>query len=190
MDDYISKPVKQEDFARALKWWVPGKNRERKSEPPEHRSENEKAATVDIPNDSSSSAIASSVPRISSALSAEVVARLRALEEATEPSLVSQIYTSFLKEGAERISVLRSSVEVSDAELLRRTAHTLRGASANVGAIHMSDIARQLEVLGKNSSMIGAAPLIEQIESEFERVKAEIAELDMHSERTPDKAQL
>ena len=38
MDDYISKPVKQEDFARALKWWVPRQNRERKNEPQQHRS--------------------------------------------------------------------------------------------------------------------------------------------------------
>ena len=96
MDDYISKPVKQEDFARALKWWVPGKIREQKNGPPQHRTENEKAASVDIP-DSSSSPIASSLPHISSALSAEVVARLRALEDATEPSLVSQIFMSFLK---------------------------------------------------------------------------------------------
>jgi two-component system sensor histidine kinase/response regulator len=172
MDDYISKPVKQEDFARALKWWVPGK----KSEPQQHRTENGKADSVDSP-DSYSSSIPSSLPSISPALSAEVITRLRALEEATEPHLVSQIFTSFLKDGAERIGILRRSLEVSDAELLRKTAHALRGASGNVGAMHMADIAQRLEALGKSSSMAGAAALTEQIETEFERVKTEIAEL-------------
>ena len=188
MDDYISKPVKQEDFARALKWWVPRQNREQKNEPQQHRTGNEKAASADIP-DSSPSPISSSLPHASSALSAEVVARLRALGDATEPSLVSQIFTSFLSDGAERIRSLRNSVDKSDAELLRKTAHALRGASGSVGARHMADIAQQLETLGKSSSMTGAIALIEKIEAELERVKAEITELDIHSEPPPDKAQ-
>jgi two-component system sensor histidine kinase/response regulator len=174
MDDYISKPVKQEDFARALKWWVPHQSREQ-IEPQRHRTENVKVARVDLP-DSSTSTVLSSLPNSSSPLSIEVLGRLRELEEATEPSLVSQIFTSFLKDGAERIGILRSALEMSDAELLRKTAHALRGASANVGATHMADIAQQLEALGK-SSMSGAAALIEQIEAEFERVRAEITEL-------------
>lgn len=181
MDDYISKPVKQEDFARALKWWVPRQNREQKNEPLQHRREIENVNSVDMPN-SSSSPVSSSLPNPSSALSTEVLARLRALEEATEPSLVSQIFTSFLKDGAERIGVLRSSLEANDAELLRKTAHALRGASGNVGAMHMADIAQQLEALGKSSSMSGAVALIEQIEAEFGRVKAEIAELSIRTE--------
>ena len=181
MDDYISKPVKQEDFARALKWWVPRQNREQKNEPLQHRREIENVNSVDMPNSSSSPA-SSSLPNPSSALSTEVLARLRALEEATEPSLVSQIFTSFLKDGAERIGVLRTSLEVSDTELLRKTAHALRGASGNVGAMHMADIAQQLEALGKSSSMNGAVALIEQIEAEFGWVKAEIAELSIRTE--------
>ncbi|MEO7320940.1 MAG: response regulator, partial [Nitrosospira sp.] len=130
MDDYISKPVKQEDFARALKWWVPRQNREQKNEPLQHRREHENVNSVDIPG-SSPSPVSTYPPNPSSALSAEVLARLRALEEATEPSLVRQIFTSFLKDGAERIGVLRSSLEMNDAQLLRKTAHALRGASGN-----------------------------------------------------------
>jgi two-component system, sensor histidine kinase and response regulator len=178
MDDYISKPVKQEDFARALKWWVPRQNRERKNEPQQHRTGNEKAASIDIP-DASPSPISSSPPNTSSALSAEVVARLRALEDATEPSLVSQIFTSFLSDGAERIRGLRRSLDGSDTQLLRKTAHALRGASANIGAQHMADIAQQLEALGKSGSTTGAVALIEEIEAEFERIKAEITELSI-----------
>lgn len=119
-----------------------------------------------------------------------MLARLRALEEATEPSLVSQIFMSFQSDGAERIGILRRALEVSDAELLRKTAHALRGASGNVGATQMADIAQQLEALGKSSSVNGAAALIEQIEAEFERVKTEIAELTTCTESPHYKAQL
>jgi hypothetical protein len=46
----------------------------------------------------------------------------------------------------------------------------------------MSDIAQQLEALGKSSSMAGAVALIEQIEAEFKRVKTSIAELCIPTE--------
>jgi hypothetical protein len=43
----------------------------------------------------------------------------------------------------------------------------------------MADIAQQLEALGKSGSMTGAVALIEEIEAEFERIKAEITELNI-----------
>jgi CheY-like chemotaxis protein len=181
MDDYISKPMKQEDFGRALKLWLPDKDREQKSEPLQHGRENERAASVNIP-DSSSSPAFSSNPNTSAALSAEVVARLRALADATEPSLLSQIFTSFLNDGAERISILRRSLESNHAELLSKTAHALKGGSSSVGALQMAASAQQLEVLAKSSSMAGGVALIEQIEAEFKRVKTSIAELCIPTE--------
>jgi HPt (histidine-containing phosphotransfer) domain-containing protein len=122
-------------------------------------------------------------------LSAEVIANLRALGDATEPSLIRQIFMSFLNESVERIGILRNSLDGSDAGLLRKTAHALRGASGSVGARHMADIAQQLEALGKAGHMTGAVALIEQIEHEFDRVKTEIAALDMHSEPPSDRVQ-
>ncbi|MGH8685939.1 MAG: Hpt domain-containing protein, partial [Nitrosospira sp.] len=97
-------------------------------------------------------------------------------------------FTSFLNEGAERITMLRTSLDGSDAELLRKTAHTLRGASVSIGALHMAELAQELEALGKARSTAGTVTLIEQIEGEFERVKTEIAELNMQSESPVDKA--
>jgi CheY-like chemotaxis protein/HPt (histidine-containing phosphotransfer) domain-containing protein len=181
MDDYISKPVKQEDFAAALKRWGQERSRKQKNDAQPYRTENEKTIHVDTPAPSSSPG-PSSPTNIPPALSAEAVANLRALGDATEPSLVRQIFTSFLSEGAERIGILRKSMDSNDAGLLRRTAHALKGASGSVGARHMADIAQQLEALGKAGSTTGAFALIDQIEGEFGRVKAEIAALDMHSE--------
>ena len=89
---------------------------------------------------------------------------------------MGQIFTSFLSDGAERLNKLQNALDGGDPELLRKIAHALKGASANIGAHHMADIAQQLELLGKAGSLSGAAVLIEQIEGEFERVKSEIAE--------------
>lgn len=176
MDDYITKPVKQEDFAARLKKWVPIKLQEQQSEAERHDTKNEKILDPDIPT-SSSPSISPTISDTSSSLSLEGVARLQALEVSTGPSLVSQVYLSFVKDSAERISILRSCLNNDNAKLLRNTAHAIRGASANVGALRLADIAQQLEALDKSSVRTEASGLVEQIEVEFERVKTEISEL-------------
>ncbi|MDQ3184893.1 MAG: response regulator [Pseudomonadota bacterium] len=189
MDDYISKPVKQENFVAALKKWVPAVRREQKSEAQQNRILNGKGVAVDVP--ASPLAPTFSFPRkVSSALNAEVVARLRVLAKDTEPALMSQIFTTFLNEGAERINVLRNALDAGDSELLGKTAHALRGASGSVGAGHLADIAQQLEALGKTHNVNGAAALIKQVEAEFERVKVEVAGLDIQTESPSHKARL
>ena len=186
MDDYISKPVKLEDFAAALKRWLPSKERGQKSEAKPHLTRLEKVAGRSI---SDSPPPISSSLWISSALNTEVVARLRSLAEATDPSLITQIFTSFLNDGIERINALRKALKGRDAELLYKTAHAIKGASANIGAHSMADIAQKLELVGKTGNMSGAVALVEQIEVEFERVKREIAPPGFHCVQLSNTAQ-
>jgi two-component system sensor histidine kinase/response regulator len=84
------------------------------------------------------------------------------------------MFASFLSDSTERISILRSAANTIGAERLQATAHAMKGASANVGAMNMAEIARQLEILGRTSSVTGAIALIEAMESEFEHAKNEI----------------
>ncbi|MCC2682272.1 MAG: multi-sensor hybrid histidine kinase [Nitrosospira multiformis] len=192
MDDYISKPVKLEDFAAALKRWMPGREQGQKNEtPPTAR--HEKSMPDSTPNHSPPT-VSSSLPvssslsmsSASSALNAEVVARLRSLAEATDPSLITQIFTSFLSDGAERIDALKEALAGRNMELLYKTAHAIKGASANIGAHSMADMTQKLELAGKAGDMAGAVTLIEQIEMEFGRVQHEITQSDPHCVSLPD----
>jgi HPt (histidine-containing phosphotransfer) domain-containing protein len=181
MDGYISKPVKQEDFAAALHRWASGKAIRQKNDPQQQAAEHENAIAVRIAEpalfpDSPAS------PGISAALDAESIARLRALAEASEPSLLDQIFTAFLQDSAERIRTLRDALSGSDPELIRRAAHALRGASANVGALQMADVARRLEGIGDKNGENSAAELIDELEGEFGRVMGEISEYRSHND--------
>jgi PAS domain S-box-containing protein len=184
MDDYISKPVRQEDFAAALTRWVPCKELEDKDEAKELITTNHEKTGNANERDYPPFQVFSSLSGISSALDPAAIARLRALAEATELSLMGQIFTSFLSDGAERIDKLQNALGGNDPELLRKTAHALKGASANIGAHRLADIAQQLELLGNARSMNGAGVFIEQIEGEFELVKSEIAEFGINCLRS------
>jgi HPt (histidine-containing phosphotransfer) domain-containing protein len=123
---------------------------------------------------------ASTRPAASSILNADVIGRLRELQAATDPSLMSQIFESFIKDGTERIRILKNAIVDHDAEAVRKTAHALKGACNTIGAQRMADIALRLETMGAASTAETQAlsTLAMQIESEFEQVKTELARID------------
>jgi CheY-like chemotaxis protein/HPt (histidine-containing phosphotransfer) domain-containing protein len=186
MNDYISKPVKREDFVSALRGWLLKKDQHEAGRVEETKN-GSRASAGSLHSVSSQSA--SSSISTSSALSSEVVESLRALAQATEPALFNQMFASFLSDSAERISILRSAANATDAERLQVTAHAMKGASANVGATHMAEIARQLESLGRASSVTGAIALIEAMESEFGRAKNEINAIMAQFDPSPGESQ-
>jgi PAS domain S-box-containing protein len=196
MSDYLSKPLKQEDFAKALGGWLPGQRESRANEklkngdrrrPTETRETMDKirvAATAESGAGSETGRLdvpASTRPAASSILNADVIGRLRELQAATDPSLMSQIFASFISDGTERIRILRNAIVDHDAEAVRKTAHALKGACNTIGAQRMADIALRLETMGAASTAEtpALAALAEQIENEFELVKMELAKLDV-----------
>jgi PAS domain S-box-containing protein len=196
MSDYLSKPLKQEDFAGALGSWLPEQREPRANKKPENddrRRPAETRETVDklraaAPAESGtgleiagSGAPASALPA-ASILNAEVIVRLRELQAATDPSLMSQIFASFISDGTERIRTLKNAIVERDAEALRRTAHALKGACSTIGAQAMADVTLRLETL--TGAPITETPggtlsaLVTQIENEFELVRRELARID------------
>ncbi len=168
MDDYMSKPVKSEDFQAALERWTrPGD---------EGRGMKDEGESTEAPVEvqQASSLHPSSVTPHPS-LDVEVVARLRDLAAATDASLLNQIFESFLSDDEARLSTLRDALDRSDAETLRKAAHALKGASANVGARRMADLSQELQALGEAGTVQGAASLVDQLEAEFALVRSEIA---------------
>lgn len=165
MDDYVSKPVRQNDFAVALNRWLRGESGKR-------RDEAQPSSSSTLP---SPSAISSSP--VFSTLNAEMIAQLRILSETTDPSLLGQICAAFLEDSTERIVTLREAADGTDFKLLRKTAHTIKGASASIGAQGMGDLAQQLELLEDGADMTEIGILIKQLEHEFECVKLELTVL-------------
>lgn len=207
MDDYMSKPVKSDDFQAALERWAPGKEdagqededaapigdvgdsgqekdkNEQEKEPQQAPEQASEPAPVPEPVAVSAPAQVTELtpaPAQQSSsnqpsLDAEVVARLRDLAEATDASLLNQIFEAFLGDGTARLNTLQGALETGDSETLRKAAHALKGASANIGAQRMAEISQELQALGEAGTVTGAAVWIEQLEAEFKRVQIEIA---------------
>ena len=160
MDDYFSKPVKLEDFQAALERWGPKESRsfEGRLKPPASLEK----APLTVENETSS------------VIDPNVIARLRGLADATDPSLLTRIFHLFLSDTPERITTLREAAATGDTAGLSKAAHSLRGACASIGVMGMAEICKTLESLGHGKYVDGAMALVEKLETEFNQVKVEI----------------
>jgi CheY-like chemotaxis protein/HPt (histidine-containing phosphotransfer) domain-containing protein len=85
---------------------------------------------------------------------------------------------SFLDETPPLLTNLREAVRVGDKEHFRRAAHTLKSSSLDFGAVRLSELGQQLEILGKIGRLEGAMPLLLQTEAEYERVKEALNKIE------------
>ena len=71
---------------------------------------------------------------------------------------------TFVADGERRIVEI---VHAPGDEALRRSAHGLKGASANLGAVRLSTVCASLEALARNGERDGRAALIARLHDEF-----------------------
>jgi DNA-binding response OmpR family regulator len=96
--------------------------------------------------------------------------RLRQLQEITGRSVVGEIVDSFLSEAPRRLSRLREALAAGDGEALAFAAHSLKGSSAQLGALRLASLSHALELEGRQGTLQGAAGIADEIEREIERV--------------------
>jgi signal transduction histidine kinase/DNA-binding response OmpR family regulator/HPt (histidine-containing phosphotransfer) domain-containing protein len=99
----------------------------------------------------------------------ELVARLMG-----DVELLQLILAGFLEDIPQRIDALQNALAEGDALLVRRQAHTIKGAAANVSAPALGAVAYQLEQAGETADLVGADRLAVQLREQFALVQAEM----------------
>ncbi|MDD5217445.1 MAG: PAS domain S-box protein [Candidatus Omnitrophica bacterium] len=176
MDDYLTKPVTKEDLLTVLKRWVHGGGAKQAGKgqdeieihdpatpAPKPQAPAEKAGTApaDQPGD------ASQKPAIDPQ-------RIGALIEFTgddDPFFIPNLFQTYFSNAEQRMAGILEALGAGDANRMRQEVHSLKGSSANVGAVILSELCKQLEMLGKSGTIEGALPIFEQIKVELKRVQ-------------------
>ncbi|MBW8877746.1 MAG: response regulator [Acidobacteria bacterium] len=94
---------------------------------------------------------------------------LRRLGELTGRPLVQEIVARYLAETPRRLERLRDALLRADAEALTFVAHSLKGSSAQIGAVRVAALSDELEQKGKDADLGDAANLLAELERELER---------------------
>lgn len=79
----------------------------------------------------------------------------------------------YLRDAEQRVAQLRLTLEAEapDLQELSMTAHSFKGSSSNMGALHLSELCRQLEERARYGEVAGVDGLIASIASEFVTVR-------------------
>ena len=100
------------------------------------------------------------------------IEELKDLIDEDEPDFLIELLEDYIDTSAENLRAIRYAIQAKDAVTVVRTAHTLKGASSNIGAVNMIELSKQLEHLGTEEALHGAVELIDQLEVEFVEVKS------------------
>lgn len=89
--------------------------------------------------------------------------QIRSLDPAHGNELVNKILRAFLESAEGYIQLLHRAFNDNDVETIRKTAHTLKSSSANIGAESLSNVFKQIEACGRS----GELTLVESLRSEM-----------------------
>ena len=78
---------------------------------------------------------------------------------------------TFIVDSESKIEEIAGVIADGDAEALRQVAHSIKGSSGNVCASALSEVARQLEAMGKDEDISGAPEVFEALKVEFATTK-------------------
>jgi two-component system sensor histidine kinase/response regulator len=159
MDDYLTKPLSLKALAEALHRWAP-----RRSDPTMAVASAEVLPATRL-------GVVRSPDTAGLALDAQVVGRLERLGKTAGEDLMGQLSTLFLADADAAIVALREALAGDDADALIRSAHTLSGASANLGATDLARLCAALAMEGASGDLIGGGMQLEAVEAELGRVR-------------------
>ena len=147
MNDYVAKPISPQALAEVLDKWLPKENDDRRA--------------VIIKTDNSHS---SSITHHSSLIfdRADLMARLM-----NDEYLVRIVVESFLEDIPLQIAAMKGYLETGDVTGAERQAHTIKGASANVGGERLREVAFEMEKAARAGDLHAAGRHIPEREAQF-----------------------
>jgi signal transduction histidine kinase/DNA-binding response OmpR family regulator/HPt (histidine-containing phosphotransfer) domain-containing protein len=159
MDDHLSKPFSLGQLSEVLAKYLPFQ-----SAPPDaaersmHNGSKDKETLQ--PDERAGYRGVSSIDRT-------VLDRIRAIEAQGSTGLLKTVIAYYVDESPRIILSLRQAVAENDPESMQELAHSFKSASANVGAMIIAELCREMELEGRSGVVQRGPELLAQIEREF-----------------------
>jgi signal transduction histidine kinase/CheY-like chemotaxis protein/HPt (histidine-containing phosphotransfer) domain-containing protein len=154
MNDTVGKPVRISMLAKALERWVPVTGR------PSMRP----LSTLPPP----------------SALDLDMVRQLVSLD-GEDDDFIQDVMMSYVDQLKDSVKKIARSLDEGDMEAVRLTAHSIKGASKQIGAARVGDLLGAIE---RENDVATARQVLDQVDEEVPRVAAAIQSLLRRSRRT------
>ncbi len=175
MDDYLSKPFREDDLRAVLARWLPAQA--------SGHEEGEMHDHVDV-HEAPTHGVGPEPPPpphreppASPAVDAATLDALRALQAPGMVDIRERVVGLYLEQTPPQLDELRMALTRRDPQVLKRAAHTIKSSSANVGAGRLSTLCADLERVVGAGEAGDMGPRVEAIEAEFGRARRELEAL-------------
>jgi PAS domain S-box-containing protein len=155
MDDYVTKPININQLTEALEKTSSLNSNKPKPQPIEKKDLSFQKKRTENKNQRS-------------AIDETIIETLKSMDD--DNGFLNEMITAYLEETPPIIEDMKQGLETKDTELFTRSAHTLKSSSANVGAMNLSDLSKELEMMGNNGGLKGAQAKTKIVEQEFQLV--------------------
>lgn len=157
MDDFLSKPYTLNQLNEVLTKW-------------QTKNESNQAIMMTEPGNPKENSISPKLPLLNPVL----LDQIRSLDPSHGSELVNKILHAFLESAEGYVQLLNQAFLDNDAETIRKTAHTLKSSSANIGAEALSTIFKQIEAYGKSGELTLAESLRSEMLALYQQVIIEV----------------
>lgn len=110
-------------------------------------------------------------------IDSQSIENLRSLNPGDNDEFLREIIMIYLEDTPQRIAELEQSLAAGDAPKFTRAAHSIKGSSANLGAMAVRGVAEQLERRSHDAGLANVAELIAELKAEFARAQVAFSAL-------------
>lgn len=150
MDDFLSQPFSLEQLREVLEQWIPCPQR--------------------CAQDSDAGTALGEIATLSIPIESRVLDDIRALQMEGAPDIFSRVLHGYLRNSPKLIDSLHDAVPQRNLADMQFASHSLKSSSANVGALALSGLCKELELMARANSCEGATDILKEIEKEYARV--------------------
>ncbi len=162
MNDFITKPFTLDQLRHALSRWLP----ERFQRDQDDEYADQSNSTLDGYEKDSS---------IVNGVDKNTLDALRILDTAETPYGFIGLVNTFLESSRKQIDRLQEAFDTRDTETIAQIAHSLRSSSANLGAVTLSQLCKDLENKADPGALPAVGDLIVAISEEFDKTCSTLA---------------
>ena len=93
------------------------------------------------------------------------------LKQVSGDDFINELIDTFLEDAPKMIEEIRSALASGNVETFRRAAHSMKSNAATFGAVELSALAKELEMLGKENKLHETGDRLRALEESFASVR-------------------
>ena len=95
-----------------------------------------------------------------------------------DEDLAKEIISDFMKQIPFNFTAIKDALNKQDLSLVKREAHIIKGASGNVGALTLQEIAKLIEAACEEKDLAEAGSLVAKLDAQLENLKNKLTQFE------------